>query len=228
MYSLTRKRKKNATEIRSATACCLSVAPFWKRAATAAVMHETGRAIWGLGTGSESPMVLSMREKGRSSSRGSGNPANTRVCATRRMTNLPLFPEESSANPGAEGQEDFLLVVFGHVGQVRCLSPLGHVLQPGVPTVDSGFVIHCCIGNRSPRSVEITLESMADVGCASRQERFLSSSCESSLTFKVIPLRWASSSGQSNVGQAGRLGLGGRSTGKEVRDCCHGWCLGSF
>ena len=90
----------------------------------------------------------------------------------RLGSNLPLFPEESSANPGAEGQEDFLLVVFGHVGQVRGLSPFGHVLQPGVPTVDSGFVIHCCIGNRCPRSVEITLESMAGVGCASRQERF--------------------------------------------------------
>ena len=89
MYSLTRKRKKNATEIRSATACCLSVAPFWKRAASAAVMHEeTGRANWGLGAGSESRMVLSMQEKGRSSSRapevhwGSRNPANTSIYAT--------------------------------------------------------------------------------------------------------------------------------------------------
>jgi hypothetical protein len=53
-------------------------------------------------------------------------------------------------------------------------------------------------------------------------------SCGSSLTFKVSPWWWASSSGRSNVGQRGRLGLGGRSTGKEVRDCRHGWCLGSF
>ena len=56
----------------------------------------------------------------------------------------------------------------------------------------------------------------------------LGSSCGSSLTFKVSPWWWASSSGRSNVGQRKRLGLGGRSTGKEVRDCCHGWCLGSF
>ena len=69
VYSPTRKRKKNATEIRSATACCLSVAPLWKRAAAAAVMHEAGRANWGLGTGSEYRMVLIMREKGRSNSR---------------------------------------------------------------------------------------------------------------------------------------------------------------
>jgi hypothetical protein len=146
----------------------------------------------------------------------------------RLGSNLPLFPEESSANPGAEGQEDILLVDFGHGVQVRCLSPIGHVLQPGVPTVDSGFIIHCCIGNRSPRSVEITLESMAGVGGASCQERFLSCSCVSSLTFKVSPWWWASSSGRSNVGTRGRLGLGGRSTGKEVRDCCHGWRPGSF
>ena len=88
VYSPTRKRKKNATVIRSATACCLRVAPFWKRAAAAAVMHATGRANWGRGAGSESRIVLVMREKGRSSSRapevrrGSVNPANTRVCAT--------------------------------------------------------------------------------------------------------------------------------------------------
>ena len=89
VYSPTRKRKKNATEIRSTTACCLSVALFWKHAATAAVMHETGgRANWGLVTGSECRMVLSMREKGRFSlrapevRRGSVNPANTKVCAT--------------------------------------------------------------------------------------------------------------------------------------------------
>jgi hypothetical protein len=36
----------------------------------------------------------------------------------------------------------------------------------------SGFVIHCCIGNCCPHSVEIMLESMAGVGCASHQERF--------------------------------------------------------
>jgi hypothetical protein len=86
----------------------------------------------------------------------------------RLGSKLPLFPEESSANSGAEGQEDFLLFEFGHGVQVRCQSPIGHVLQPGVPTVGSGFVIHCCISNRSPSSVDITLESMAGVGCASR------------------------------------------------------------
>ena len=42
----------------------------------------------------------------------------------------------------------------------------------------------------------------------------LSSSCGSSLTFNVSPWRWASSRGRSTGGQAGRLGLDGRSTGE--------------
>jgi hypothetical protein len=89
VYLPTRKRKKNTTVIRLATACCLHVALFWKRAAAAAVMHETGRANWGLGAGSESRMVLVMREKRRSSScapevrQGSVNPANTRQSVPR-------------------------------------------------------------------------------------------------------------------------------------------------
>ena len=87
-------------------------------------------------------------------------------------SNLSTFLEESSANPGAKNQEDFLLVEFGHGVQVRCSSPIGHVLQPGGPTLGSGVVIHCCIGNRFPHSIEITLESMAGVGCASCEERF--------------------------------------------------------
>jgi hypothetical protein len=53
--------------------------------------------------------------------------------------------------------------------------------------VDSGFVIHCCIGNRCPRSVEITLKSMAGVGCASRQERFWGRG--------DLELKWVSNSG---------------------------------
>ena len=49
-------------------------------------------------------------------------------------------------------------------------------------------------------------------------------SCGSILKFKVSPWWRTSTSGRSSVGRWGRLGWGGRSTGKEVGDCWHGRC----
>eukprot|EP00978_Attheya_sp_CCMP212_P001506 scaffold3149_cov26-Attheya_sp.AAC.1 len=165
IYSPTRRRKKKATMIMSTAARRLRGARGSNATAAAASMISTGSANIGFGAGSRAPGIVV-------SSQNEGLRHETELGVDNLSTNLLLVPVDPSSNPSGKAQKGLLFDRLGFGSQVGVTTDLCGKCCPICPCSGSGRFVHFRSGNRLPRRVEITFESISVLGWAGVQDLF--------------------------------------------------------
>ena len=84
---------------------------------------------------------------------------------------LSALTKSSRTDSGSESHENVDVLGLGDIDQELVEAEPCAPCAPIVPVSRTGLSVHRCICNFAPRSVEITLELIADVGWTSRHER---------------------------------------------------------